>query len=119
MFLVLFCTFIGAAAQLLMKSGGNQLAGRSLAELAGDPTLVLGNLPLIAGYVLYGCTTILFVMALRSGELSLLYPIIALTYVWVTVLSFAVLRESINGWKIAGILIIIAGVSSIGRDGKA
>jgi hypothetical protein len=29
---------------------------------------------------------VLMVFALRDGELSILYPIIALTYVWVTIL---------------------------------
>src|SRR3712207_7394559 len=39
------------------------------------------------GYSLYAVSTMLLVLALRKGQLSLLYPIISLTYVWVTLLS--------------------------------
>ena len=46
------------------------------------------NVPLIAGYALYGINTLMMVLALKEGELSLLYPIIALTYVWATLLSY-------------------------------
>jgi multidrug transporter EmrE-like cation transporter len=67
---------------------------------------------------LYGLSTVLLVIALRDGELSLLYPVIALTYVWVTLLSFLVFHESINPLKMAGIAIIVTGVTVLGRSGK-
>jgi len=51
------------------------------------------NLPLLSGLVLYGLSTVLLVLALKDGELSLLYPVIALTYVWVTVLSLVLLHD--------------------------
>ena len=51
------------------------------------------NLPLLSGLVLYGLSTVLLVLALKDGELSLLYPVIALTYVWVTVLSLVILHD--------------------------
>ncbi len=65
---------------------------------------LLTNLPLFSGYALYGLNTILLVLALREGELSMLYPIIALTYVWVTLLSYALLHEPQNLYKNAGIV---------------
>ena len=36
----------------------------------------------------------MLVLALRDGELSMLYPIIALTYVWVTLLSYSAARRA-------------------------
>ncbi len=106
--LVFCCTLFGAAAQMLIKSGANSLAGTSVWAM-------LTNLPLLAGYALYGLSTILLVLALRSGELSILYPVISLTYVWVTLLSVLVLHESMNPFKALGVLVIVLGVGILGR----
>ena len=93
-----------------MKTGANHLA----TGLIG----VITNIPLMSGYALYGLSTVLLVLALKDGELSLLYPVIALTYVWVTGLSFLILRETVNPFKLAGIVIIVIGVAVLGRGGK-
>jgi len=83
-----------------------------------EPIALITNLPLIAGYVLYGINTVMLVMALREGELSVLYPIIALTYVWVTLASYIRLHEPPNVYKNIGVTTIILGVIIIGRAGK-
>ena len=70
---------------------------------------------LFAGYSMYGISTILLVLALRHGELSLLYPMFAMTYVWVTILSVLVFHESMNAFKLAGIATIIGGIVVLGR----
>ena len=105
--LVFSCTIFGAAAQLLMKIG--------MTHFRPDPISLLTNLPLIAGYALYGLNTLLLVLALRDGELSTLYPIIALTYVWVTLLSYTLLGEKPNSYKDIGIAAIVLGVAVLGR----
>jgi drug/metabolite transporter (DMT)-like permease len=83
-----------------------------------DPVALITNVPLIAGYALYGINTVMLVMALREGELSVLYPIIALTYVWVTLASYIRLHEPPNLYKNIGVAAIIIGVIIIGRAGK-
>jgi len=65
--LVCFCTLLGAAAQILMKLG--------MMQFKAEPLALLTNFPLIGGYVLYGLFTLLLVIALREGELSMLYPL--------------------------------------------
>ena len=80
-----------------------------------DVFSILTNVPLISGYALYGVNTLLLVLALRDGELSTLYPIIALTYVWVTLLSYTLLGEKPNSYKNAGIIAIVLGVAVLGR----
>ena len=59
------------------------------------------------------------VLALRDGELSMLYPVIALTYVWVSVLSFLIFRESLPPMKLLGISLIVIGVAVLGRKVKS
>ncbi|MDQ6676410.1 MAG: transporter [Acidobacteriota bacterium] len=112
--LVFLCTIFGAAAQILMKNGVNHMSHFS-------PIQAITNIPLMAGYCLYGINTLLLMLALRDGELSMLYPIIALTYIWVTMLSTYFFGELITLPKIAGIMVIVGGVTVLGRatGGKA
>jgi drug/metabolite transporter (DMT)-like permease len=112
--LVLVCTIFGAAAQMMIKAGAS-----SLPHVSGVlPNLVAMamNGRLLAGYSLYGISTILLVVALRHGELSLLYPVIALTYVWVAILSVVVFREYLSPLRVAGVVVIVAGVAILGRE---
>ena len=110
--LVFCCTLLGAAAQILLKTGANQLAHPSLLAM-------LTNFWLLGGLSLYGISTVLLVLALKDGELSLLYPVIALTYVWVSLLSLLIFHDRVNPIKMAGIAIIVLGVGVLGRGGKA
>jgi drug/metabolite transporter (DMT)-like permease len=110
MMLVFSCTILGAAAQILMKVG--------MARFEPHLLSIATNVPLMAGYVLYGINTLMLVLALKEGELSMLYPIIALTYVWVTLLSYALLHEPPNLYKNLGIATIVLGVGVLGRGGR-
>jgi multidrug transporter EmrE-like cation transporter len=99
-YLVLGCTVFAAAAQVMMKFG------------AGHP---MPNWPLLIGYSLHACNALLLILALRDGELSMLYPIIALTYVWVNILSMYFFGDHMNFWKGLGIALVIGGVALLGR----
>jgi len=115
------CTILGAAAQMLIKSGlGNLPAAPNFATAGVGLWIafalgIVMNVPFMAGLSCYGLSTGLLVLALRYGELSVLYPIIALTYVWVSILSVFLLGESINPYKIAGLAVIVIGVTVLGR----
>ena len=97
---------------MLMKIGLSHLS---------PPGLVgyLTSVPLLSGYALYGLNTVLMVFALRDGELSILYPIIALTYVWVTILSVIFFHESMNPFKLAGVAVVVIGVGVLGSGGQS
>ena len=79
---------------------------------------VITNWALIGGLSLYGVSTVLLVLALRDGELSLLYPVIALTYVWVTILSLVIFHDRANPLRMAGIGVIVIGVAVLGTGRK-
>jgi multidrug transporter EmrE-like cation transporter len=116
---VFSCTVIGAVAQMLIMTGAGQLGVHvTLINVLHDPLLVLrfgigiaSNLKLFCGYCLYGVNTFLMALALKGRELSRLYPIIALTYVWVTLLSLFFLSEGMNFFRVTGIVFIVGGVS--------
>src|SRR5947208_1287908 len=85
--LVFLCTLSGAAAQMFMKLGANRIEHPTIVQL-------ISNIPLMTGYALYGMNTLMLALALKNAPLSLVYPIISLTYVWVTILSVMIFHES-------------------------
>ena len=114
--MVFGCTLLGAAAQILIKSGL-----KFLPQHVGFVELILAGLTnwqLMLGLSLYGGSTVLLVLALRYGELSMLYPVIALTYVWVAMLSLFFFNESGNIFKAAGLVLIVGGVCVLGMSQK-
>ncbi len=111
--LVVICTALGAAGQILIKMGADRLVRPTLwSTFLGFFTIP----PLFAGYSLYALMTVLFIFALKDGELSILYPIISLTYVWVAGLSYWFFHDTLNWAKLAGIVIIVTGVAVLGKD---
>ena len=110
-YIVLACTLLVAIGQYLIKLGANRLSHAGLlATAVGIVTIP----QLFAGYCLYALFTVMFVYALRHGELSILYPLIALGYVWTTITAVVMLHESMNAYKIIGLLVIICGVAVLG-----
>jgi drug/metabolite transporter (DMT)-like permease len=110
--MVAACTVFNAVAQILFKIGMSE--GHFVPTLTG----LMTNAPLVAGYFCYAMFTVVMVLALREGELSMLYPIIALSYVWVTLASYIFLHEPPNVYKNAGVVTIVLGVALLGRGGK-
>lgn len=114
--MVLLCTLFNAASQIFIKLG--------TAKLGENPSMMQTAIGIITvpllffGYALLGGSTVLFVLALRKGDLSLLYPVFTLTYVWVAALSVRILHETMNNVKIGGLALIIAGVGLLGRESR-
>jgi multidrug transporter EmrE-like cation transporter len=118
-YLVLGCTVFAAAAQVLMKFGAmHAMPPMNLADPSSwlpFATALLGNYVLLLGYIVQSGNALLLILALRDGELSMLYPIIALTYVWVNLLSMYFFHDRMNVWKAVGIALVIGGVALLGR----
>lgn len=108
--LVLFTTLLTSSAQLLWKKGSAALDFNILS--------ILTNYYLIAGILLYVVGGILLILSFRGGEVSVLYPIIATSYIWVSFLSIFFLNESMNNFKWLGVASIIAGIILIGYGSK-
>lgn len=112
MWLVVLCTFVAAVAQILMKSGADYAkAHPGLIGIVTNPVLVVG-------YGLYAVVTVLIVVAFKDGELSVLYPILSLSYLWVAVLSFFIFHDTLNAYKLIGVTVIICGVAVLSRGTK-
>lgn len=103
--LTIIATLLGALGALFLKLG----SGTAKLDFS-----LLKNFKLMLGFFFYGISSIFFLIALRQEELSILYPFISLSYVWVSFLSIKYLGEKMNAWKWTGIALIILGVSLIG-----
>ncbi len=109
--LILLTTLLTSSAQILWKKGSAFL---SIAE----PLSVLTNYYILGGILLYVVGGTLMIIAFRGGEVSVLYPIIATSYIWVSFLSIYFLNESMRLFKWMGIFTIIAGIALIGFGSK-
>lgn len=96
---IALCSILGAVGQLSFKTGIDALNWQKLA----------------LGLFLYGLATILYVFCLRFVPLSIGYPIIALSYIWVMILSSVFLHESITVSKVLGSFVIVGGIILIVR----
>lgn len=105
----LLCALAGALGQLFFKTGSTTV-GLTL-------TSWLTNWRIILGFVLYGSSALGFILALKNGKLSILYPIIATSYIWVTIFSAYFLKESINIYHWIGISLILSGIFIIVKGG--
>ena len=102
--LILVGSVIGSYGTLIVKKGTNQHAFRSL----------LTSWQLWFGLFLYGLAVIFYVFALRAEELSVVYPLVSISYIWTTLFSVKLLGEKMNQWKWIGLLGIILGIVLIG-----
>ena len=98
----------------LVGSFGPILLKKASSRISFNLRSIIFNKYLIGGIFFYSIGTILFIPALRGGDLSVLYPFVALSYVWVSFLSMWFLKEKMNKLKWTGIALILAGVSLIG-----
>jgi multidrug transporter EmrE-like cation transporter len=106
MVLALIATSLGSFGPLFLKKASSHLEFKL--------KTIITNYNLIFGIFFYALGTIIFFPALKGGELSVLYPLIALVYVWVSLLSIKFLKEKMNTMKWLGIALILSGVSLIG-----
>ena len=104
--LVVIGTLIAAFGPILFK--------KASAKRLSKISLLVTNYHLLGGVALYAIGTILFISALKGGDLSVLNPLAAITYIWVSLLSVKFLGEKMNKLKWIGIALIMTGVIFIG-----
>lgn len=95
-------TGIAAIGSLLLKKSASHFSFRLHA--------LFRNWRLLLGALCYVASASLFVWLLKTTELSLLYPLNALAYLWVAFLSIKYLNERMTALKWIGVLLIMIGV---------
>ena len=112
--LVLITAVAMSVANLLIKHGIEQAGGftPSLAALLR----VLRQPSTLAGVLLTGFSALMWFRILATQKLSTCYPLfVSLTYSLITVGAFFFLHEKISVQKLAGLVIIIVGITTVAR----
>ena len=105
--LTVACMLLLSIGQLLFKTAAGQWQIEGWGWTTWRSFL---SLPLIAALLLYAGTTVLWVFVLRQLPLSVAYPIYAVSFLIVPVLSFVVLGEPLTAKTIVGAAMIVAGI---------
>jgi multidrug transporter EmrE-like cation transporter len=109
---LLIAIMFGSSAALFLKLGSEKFKiGFSLNSIMA----ILRNWKLILGLFLYATSTVFFIYSLKLGDLSIVYPLTSVSYIFITILSVLLLKEKINTYKIIGISFIVLGVILVTR----
>ncbi|MFO1072723.1 MAG: EamA family transporter [Geminicoccaceae bacterium] len=107
-YLALFAAIsISATGQLLLKAGAVAAEGGFLAQLFRPQTIL--------GLGCYGCSAMLYIVALRAIPMSVALPSTALSYVVIAFLGFLVWNEPMSWNHLLALLLICSGVLLLTR----
>ena len=107
--LVVLGSFIGSFGAVFLKIGSEKLR-HGLSNIL--------SLPLATGVAMYLLSSVFFIAALRNGELSVLYPLVSLGYIWTLLWSNLFFKEPFTRHKFLGLFLILVGVSFIGMGNR-
>jgi drug/metabolite transporter (DMT)-like permease len=103
--LVLFASFIGSFGAVFLKLGAEYMTG-GLAR-------IISNYWLAIGVGLYLLSSVFYVMGISQGQLTILYPMVSLGYIWAIVWARIFFKEPITVAKMGGLAMIVCGVALI------
>jgi undecaprenyl phosphate-alpha-L-ara4N flippase subunit ArnE len=105
--LVLIASFVGSFGAAFLKAGATRL------EIRRWQSLLL-NWQLAGGVACYLLSSVFFLMGVRKGELTILYPMVALGYVWTLLWSRMFFGEPFTRNKFMGLGLILLGIVCLG-----
>ena len=107
---VILGAFVGSFGAVGLKSGAKRIE-RNFTSLLTNWRLALG----VAAYLV---SAVFFVFGLRQGELSILYPMVSLGYLWTLFWSKLFFGEPLTRPKLMGLGLILMGVALLGLGGR-
>ncbi|MCE5311191.1 MAG: EamA family transporter [Acidobacteriales bacterium] len=110
MLLMLVASLFGSFGAACLKSGAERLQFNLVA--------LIKNYYLAAGVGLYVLSSYFFVLGLRHGELSVLYPMVSLGYIWTLFLSRIFFGETFTKTKILGLAFVLFGIILLGAGNR-
>lgn len=113
---VLVNAFINALAQIVLKVGVNRLGGFSTSAPLQFFLSAIGNLYVWLGTILYVISLAIWLVILSKANVSYVYPIMALSYVFGILLASLFLGEKVLIWQWVGVGFIILGVFFITKS---
>ena len=112
--LVIIAALIMSISQIFLKIASKKL--KLQIPISLELLREVLSIELLLGVLLLSIAALIYIVALKNGELSILYPIFASSYIWIAIFSPIVFpTDSLNLVKVIGIIIIIGGVYCTGR----
>lgn len=115
--LILFSVFMGATGQMILKVGANRLGGVFLCrqDILRDIVRILSTPQVLLAFIFYAAGFFTWIKALTREDLSSVYPMASLSYVFILIYSFFLFKEPITVSKFVGIILIVCGVIFVNR----
>jgi drug/metabolite transporter (DMT)-like permease len=117
--LILLSISLSAIAQVLFKFGMSSAPVKQ-ALTTGSPTqaaiAVFLSAGVLGGLSLYGIGTVLWLGVLSRTEVSQAYPFVGLGFVLTALIGYFLFGDAIGPLRIAGIVLVIAGIFLISRS---
>ena len=107
---VLIASFLGSFGGVFLKAAADRLQFNLM-------SLVL-NWRLAAGVVVFISSSLLYLKGIKAGELTILYPMVSLSYVWTLIWSKLFFGEPFTRTKFYGILLILLGIVFLAFGGR-
>jgi len=116
--MALIVALLLVAGQTCLKLGLDKTGGISGESLMVFQTwfTVLTNPMVILGFVLYGLASLLWLRVLTAQELSLVYPLISLSYAISLIVGKWLFDDDINITRLAGVSLIVLGAIVVSRS---
>lgn len=116
--IVLICLNVvfNATANILIKTAMNKLAGVKLNSLTVIFSQLILNPVFILGCVSFGMSLLFYSFVLQKVNVSFAYPItVGGSIILVSFVSMLLLHEKIKATQVAGVAVILAGITLIMR----
>lgn len=116
--MALIVALLLVAGQTCLKLGLDKTGGISSGSLMMFQTwfTVLTNPMVMLGFVLYGLASLVWLRVLTAQELSLVYPLISLSYAISLIVGKWLFDEDINITRMTGVSLIVLGAIVVSRS---
>jgi len=104
MLLVLFGSVVGSFGAVFLKLGAVRLTG----------VMSLLNWRLALGVGLYLASSVFYAFGIRHGQLSVLFPMVAVGYIWTLLWARLFFHERFTRSKLLGLGLVLGGVVLVG-----
>jgi multidrug transporter EmrE-like cation transporter len=117
--LIVFSVVLGVGGQIALKYGVGLASGQPSSRIVQslDPRSVVTflhsaatNKFVILGFALYLVSALSWLIILSRVDLSFAYPLISIGYIIIVILSRLIFNEPVTSFRIAGTLLVCAGV---------
>lgn len=116
--LILFTVLTNFLSQIMLKKGMTRIEkfDLSLAGVFGSAFSIVFDPFVFFGLLMMVVSMGAHLVVLSRVEISFAYPFLGLSFVLITAYGFLVLGESVNAWRVIGVLLICSGVALVARS---